>query len=158
MAFANEMMAWLEQHDQDIADGLEPGPIEWDAVRSALLATLPEIGWASLREWLVEGIRITYARHVHATYNRRSAWKFLKGPPVQLSYCVSCAHVISNVFRLKCRVSELLSLDRYGRRVYFSLEWCVCGVHRYQCEQRPWRPCIVEAVPRGVVLSRLFCS
>lgn len=89
MAFANEMIARLEQHDQDVADGLEPGPIEWSAVRSALVATLPEIGWASLREWLVEGIRITYARHVHATYNRRSAWKFLKGAPVQLGHALS---------------------------------------------------------------------
>ena len=79
MAFSQEILIELQQQEDDIAEGLDPAPIDWDAVWAAVRATGPDIWYGSVREWGTEGIRIHFARHVHEAYDRRTSWKLLKG-------------------------------------------------------------------------------
>ena len=68
----------LEQQEAEMREGLEPTPIDWQAIWHAVKNTRTDILWGTLREWVTEGIRICYERRAYDNWDRRTVWKFLK--------------------------------------------------------------------------------
>jgi hypothetical protein len=81
MAFVNEFIQAIDQQEQDAQNGNEPEPIDWSQIGAAVKAVLPNVLLTSFLEWVTDGIRIHFARHIYDDWNRRTVWKWLKGVP-----------------------------------------------------------------------------
>jgi hypothetical protein len=85
MRFTQEVMGALDRQEAALRNDQDADDIDWRQIYRSVKSVLPDVALMSAWDWSVEGIKITYARHVWKTYERRNVWKFLKGAPRTLA-------------------------------------------------------------------------